>query len=141
MVAPAVESTAARRLIPPRTGLFGQRRLLSHVRLPKTNVLRNGFQMTPNAPSERPGPDTTKEELDRRFRQHSLILPLSIRGADDSGMTTDVFLAQTLSDWQRAFDTLSARVGKILPRVELRQQLVLTPIFARSVGLGPTPRS
>ena len=37
-------------------------------------------------------------------------------------MTTDVFLAQTLPDWQRAFDTLINRTGQHLPRLELRQQ-------------------
>jgi SRSO17 transposase len=37
-------------------------------------------------------------------------------------MTTDVFLAQTLPDWQRAFDTLINRTGQHLSRVELREQ-------------------
>ncbi len=37
-------------------------------------------------------------------------------------MNIDAFLDETLPQWQRAFDTLTARVGKHLPRVELREQ-------------------
>ncbi len=37
-------------------------------------------------------------------------------------MNIAAFLDETLPEWQRAFDTLTARVGKHLPRVELREQ-------------------
>lgn len=37
-------------------------------------------------------------------------------------MTPHTFVNETLPDWQQAFDTLCARIGKRLPRVELREQ-------------------
>lgn len=37
-------------------------------------------------------------------------------------MTSDVFLDRTLPDWQQQFDNLTQRIGRLLPRVEVRQQ-------------------
>ncbi len=37
-------------------------------------------------------------------------------------MTSDVFLDQTLPDWQQQFDHLTQRIGDLLPRLEIRQQ-------------------